>query len=454
MSGLTGEPGDRDRSGVHDASAHDPSAALLARTRRRLLLWTAASTMAALLLLGGALYATAAVMLQSTAVAQLQVRADLIQSVVTSGLIPPPDRFFKVPIAVGGAPEVGVALGGPASGTIAVLVAADGTILPPGIPAAFTDAEGITLAREGDVVIRSTTIEGTPVRTLSRSVMLGGQPFVVQVFGDRSTEQRTLDVLLTILVVGGLVVLAASMLLGRIYADRALVPVREAMRRQREFAAEASHELRTPLTVMRSSLELLRRHPDQPVAEVGSAIDDLEAETEHMTSLVEDLLLLARTDSGVVELELSPTDLAEIVLDAVPAMSTLATSHGTRLEVDAEPAPMRGDLSRLRQLVTILVDNAIRHGQPQGGRVTIRVRGGSEVTLVVEDDGPGLGPDELGHVFERFWRAPDAPEGGTGLGLSIARWIAERHGGSIAAAGRSPRGASFSVHLPSEGPAA
>jgi signal transduction histidine kinase len=290
------------------------------------------------------------------------------------------------------------------------------------------------------------------VRTLSQTIDLGGQPFVVQVLGDRSAEERTLSVLLGILVVGGLVVLAASLFLGRIYADRALVPVREAMRRQREFAAEASHELRTPLTVMRSSLELLRRHPEQPVSSVGSALDDMEAETDHMTTLVEDLLLLARTDSGVVELELAPTDLAEVVLDAVPGLATLATSRGTELEVDVEPAPLRGDVARLRQLVTILVDNAIRHGRPSDGHVTIRVRGGTSVTLVVEDDGPGLESGELDRVFDRFWRSPNAPDGGTGLGLSIARWIAERHGGTIAAAVRAPQGAALTVRLPADGP--
>jgi signal transduction histidine kinase len=135
-------------------------------------------------------------------------------------------------------------------------------------------------------------------------------------------------------------------------------------------------------------------------------------------------------------------------------MATLAASRQTQLEVDVEPAPLRGDEVRLRQLVTILVDNAIRHGRPEGGHVTIRVRAGTEATLVVEDDGPGLAPDELEHVFDRFWRSPNAPDGGTGLGLSIARWIAERHDGAIVAAIRDPQGATFTVHLPLEGPAA
>jgi len=434
--------------------AHDPSAALLARTRRRLLLWTAASTMAALVLLGGALYVTAAVSLQNAAEAQLRARVGVMQTFMTAVPALPPPGLIPGGVAIGGTADFGVALGGPASGTIAVLIANDGTTLPSGLPATLIDGEGVAAARVGGTVIRATTIEGAPVRTLSQTIDLGGQPFVVQVFGDRSAEERTLSVLLAILVVGGFVVLAASLLLGRIYADRALVPVRDAMRRQREFAAEASHELRTPLTVMRSSLELLRRHPEQPVAEVGTVLDDLEAETGHMTTLVEDLLLLARTDSGVVELELAATDLAELVLDAVPGMATLATNHGTRLEVDAEPAPLRGDVARLRQLVTILVDNAIRHGRPEDGHVTVRVRGGMEATLVVEDDGPGLAPDELGHVFDRFWRSPDAPDGGIGLGLSIAAWIAERHEGTITVAIGDPSGATFTVRLPNEGPRA
>ena len=124
----------------------------------------------------------------------------------------------------------------------------------------------------------------------------------------------------------------------------------------------------------------------------------------------------------------------------------MAAAAGVRLALDLQPAPVRGDEARLRQLAGILVDNAIRHS-PAGGRVTVTVRPGA--LLTVDDEGPGIAPEHLDRVFERFWRAPGAPAEGTGLGLAIARWIAERHGGSIHAENRSPGpGARFVVRIP------
>ena len=245
---------------------------------------------------------------------------------------------------------------------------------------------------------------------------------------------------------------------GTIYARRALVPIREsltnqrvALRRQREFAADASHELRTPLTVIRSSVEHLERHRDEPVATVGSALEDIDDEVRHMTAIVEDLLLLARSDSGAVALEHVPVDLGDVAADGASAMGKPATDRGVRVEVDPQPAVVAGDPARLRQLVMILVDNAIRHS-PTDGRVGVAVRAnGSGASLVVEDDGPGIRPEDMPHVFERFYRAPGAPGGGTGLGLAIAKWIVDRHGGRIEVANRAEGGARFVVSLPATG---
>jgi signal transduction histidine kinase len=275
---------------------------------------------------------------------------------------------------------------------------------------------------------------------------------LVQILGDRTDEQRTLAVLLVVLIAGGLVALATSVGVGWLYAERALVPIRVAMRRQREFAADASHELRTPLAIVRGSVEHLRRNRDQPVAEVGAALDDIDAGTQRLTALVEDLLVLARTDSGAIELDRNPTDLGEVTLDAAGGLAAVAHELGVEVRIDAEPVPLNGDVGRLRQLVVILVDNAIRHAASgesatRSVEVSARTVEGSAV-LVVDDDGPGLRPEDLPRVFDRFWRAPDAPPGGTGLGLAIARWIVERHGGSITAANRPSGGARFEVRLP------
>jgi signal transduction histidine kinase len=256
-----------------------------------------------------------------------------------------------------------------------------------------------------------------------------------------------------------LVVILVAFGFGTIYARRALVPIREslasqraALRRQREFAADASHELRTPLTVIRSSIDHLLRHRSEPVEQVGSALEDIDDEVGHMTSIVEDLLLLARSDSGAVELERVPLDLGDVAADGASALRKPATDRGVRVEVDPQPAMIAGDPARLRQLVMILVDNAIRHS-PADGWVRVRVRpDGGGAALVVEDDGPGIRPEDLPHLFERFYRARGAPGGGTGLGLAIASWIVSRHGGQIEVANRTEGGARFVVHLPTAGP--
>jgi signal transduction histidine kinase len=228
----------------------------------------------------------------------------------------------------------------------------------------------------------------------------------------------------------------------------------EALRRQREFAANASHELRTPLAVVRTSVTDLRRNPEQPVGAVGTALDDIDAEVDHLTALVDDLLLLARADSGALELDRVDVDLADIAVEVVGSLSGVAAANDVEIVVDPRPVELVGDQLRLRQLVTILVDNAVAHS-PAGGTVMVRVRAdGPSATLTVEDEGPGIRDADIGHVFERFWRADDAPGGGTGLGLAIAAWIVERHGGTIAAANRPDGGARLEARLPRARPAA
>lgn len=420
---------------------------LIRHVRRNLVLWSGGTTLVVLLALAVALYLAVAGSLESSGISQLDARMSLIR-----GDRPDPQDISRY----------GFIFGGGGSGTYALIIGPDGTVItgprnaqppPPGLPydAGVTAAAMATTGRD----VRTATIANTPVRILTETVQVEAQTFTVQVVEDRTAEVRTLSVMLAILIGGGLVVVLVAFGFGAIYARRALVPIREsltnqrtALRRQREFAADASHELRTPLTVIRSSIDHLRRHRSEPVEMVGSALEDIDEEVVHMTSIVEDLLLLARSDSGAVELEHVPVDLGDVAADGASALGKPATDRGVRVEVDPQPAVVSGDPARLRQLVMILVDNAIRHS-PADGRVGVEVRAdGSGVSLTVEDNGPGIRPEDLPHLFERFYRAHGAPGGGTGLGLAIAAWIVDRHGGEIEVANRAEGGARFVVHLP------
>ncbi len=419
-------------------------AALLRRTRRRLIAWSGGLTLLILLALGALVYGAVANALEGRNTAVLRNRAEDVARVIRRPG-PLPDR-----------PPFGFAFGGEQSGTLTLAIQPDGSVLGRLDEVAGLPVEpSLDAARVKGEDTRTATLADTPIRVYSLAVPRDGGAWVVQVIGERMSEQRLLAALLWVLVVGGLAALGLAIVAGWIYAGRALVPIRAAMdrrdralQRQREFAANASHELRTPLTVIRASLTDLRRNPAEPVASVGTAIDDIDAETTHLAALVDDLLLLARTDAGTMELEQVPVDLADIAVQAVGALTSMAADRGVAVVVDPLPAVVMGDPLRLRQLVTILVDNAVAHTRA-GGSVDVRVRAeGETAVLAVEDSGRGIRPEDLARVFERFWRADDAPSGGTGLGLAIAAWIVERHGGRIAAANRPEGGARFEVRIP------
>jgi signal transduction histidine kinase len=360
-----------------------------------------------------------------------------------------------------GSDDYSYTLTGSRAGVFPILVDPTGQVVAnPGrtivLTAGLPDKQGLAAVKNSsDTDIRNVTLpDGTSCRIMTY-YSLAAPNFKVQLVQNRANEVGLLNILGTVLLGGGLIALLASLFAGYLYAGRALVPIRAsidrrqaALQRQREFAANASHELRTPLTVIGASVEDLKRNRRCKVEDVGEAVGDIEAEVRHMTALVEDMLLLARTDSGVVQVERIPLDLADIAADAASSLSMLGQERGVKVVLDPLPAPVTGDPLRLRQLVTILVDNAVRHS-PAGSTVEARVRPAEGAAVLnVEDQGPGIQPDDLPRIFERFWRADNAPAGGTGLGLAIAKWIVEQHGGQIAAVNRPEGGASFSVWLP------
>ncbi len=438
---------------------------LIAHTRRRLVLWSGVSTLVVLLVLGGALYAVVANTLYNASVTKLDSVVNPVVASLTGQPSPDgsagtdaPDSQFGLQTGRGSVWLYAF----DASGNQVQLnrqpaPALAGMPVDGSLAAASAAADGRDI-REVNITVGTSVF---PARLMTQRFVyrVDGQTYFLQALQDRSVEVETLQSLVTVLLVGGGLVVVVSVLFGYVYARRALVPIRQsfeaqrgALRRQREFAADASHELRTPLTVIRSSLEHLARHPDAAVGQQREALDDIDAEVAHLTALVDDLLLLARSDSGAVALDRMPLDLGDIAFEAAGALGRMAADRGVHVEVDPEPTMLDGDPGRLRQLVTILVDNAIRHS-PRNGQVSVIVRSGNGVASVeVDDQGPGLREQDMPHVFDRFWRAPGAPSGGTGLGLAIAKWIVDRHGGRIGVANRPGGGAAFRVELPVPAP--
>jgi two-component system, OmpR family, sensor kinase len=239
--------------------------------------------------------------------------------------------------------------------------------------------------------------------------------------------------------------------LGRLAAtfNEMLASLEQAFQAQQRFVSDASHELRAPLTAIQANLELLRRRRDMPEAEREEAVEEASRETTRLTQLVADLLALARADAGV-PLRLEKVELDRVVLEALGQARHLA--RGQKIEIESlEPALVQGDSDRLKQLLLILLDNALKY-TPSGGLVSVTMhRANGSVEVSVRDTGVGIAPKELAHVFERFYRADPArarDPGGTGLGLPIAKWIAGQHRGDVTLSSKLGHGTTATVRLP------
>jgi heavy metal sensor kinase len=242
--------------------------------------------------------------------------------------------------------------------------------------------------------------------------------------------------------------------------DGMLARLEAAFERQRQFTADASHELRTPLTIigLETTLALeARRSP----GEYERALRVIAAENEHMARLVNDLLTLARMDAGQAPLHREALDLSDVALEVIERLAPLAAQKGVRLEAgDLPETPVEGDRGSLAQVLSNLVENAIKYAPPGEGRVRVQTgAGGGTCWARVEDNGPGIAPQHLARVFERFYRADQARareedeghSGGSGLGLAIAQGIARAHGGEVAVESEVGQGTAFELRLPGKG---
>ena len=253
-------------------------------------------------------------------------------------------------------------------------------------------------------------------------------------FVDMSMEQAVLRKMmgsyLFIALASLLLLLGVSILLSR-WATR---PVEKAWTQQRQFLSDASHELKTPLTVILSNAELLEQAQlsDKP----ARWADNILSEAGRMRSLVEEMLTLARADNMVRTAVLTEVSLSDIAADCALAFEPVAFEAGKSLDYTlAENVTVLGDGEKLRQLISVLLDNAIKYGA-DGGTVTLSLeKTDRQAKLTVSNPGDPIPPEQLGHLFERFYRADDSrgEKSGFGLGLSIAQTIAAEHKGTLKA---------------------
>jgi heavy metal sensor kinase len=226
----------------------------------------------------------------------------------------------------------------------------------------------------------------------------------------------------------------------------------KSVKRLTRFTADASHELRTPLAVIRTTAEIASRRP-RSAETYREALGQIVSESERMTRLVEDLLFLARCDDASMEIRLSALDLSPIVDDVCARMACLAEARTIRLAhcVPESRVEVLGNEPAIRQLMLVLIDNAVKYSR-SGGEVQVNLRRSDrDIRLEVQDSGPGIPDSDLPHIFERFYRAADAREvtsQGSGLGLSLAAGIAQHHRAAIEVASIPDQGSTFSVVFP------
>jgi two-component system OmpR family sensor kinase len=237
----------------------------------------------------------------------------------------------------------------------------------------------------------------------------------------------------------------------------ALEALRQADARRRQLFADISHELRTPTTAIRGEAEITLRGRDRAADEYRAALQRIVEGSQRLAGVIDDLLAMARSDIDALALARRPLDLAEPLADALAQAAPLAAERGVQLLcADAQPLappwPVLADPQRLRQLLMVLLDNAIGYSH-RGGRVHVRVHAAEPGVLLLEvaDEGIGIGADELPQVFERHYRGSAARlhrAEGIGLGLAIARALAQAHGGTLTLASELGRGTRAQLRLP------
>jgi signal transduction histidine kinase len=334
---------------------------------------------------------------------------------------------------------------------ILYLLDTNGTPLKPDTAGDWIRSAARKAATAGQVTALRATRDDITLRLhAQRFTLRSGRPLIAVAVADQvELEDRYADLIAAFagMALAALVLVAAG---GFLLVRKSTAPIERSVIFMRRFMADAAHELRTPITVLRTRAEVTLQQPRE-VANYVSALRNIEIEARRLGGIVDSLLVLARADSGERQIARERFFLDDVAIDAAGAARVVARQKGVEVAVEEfEEAPVVGDQSLVRQLIMILLDNAVKFTDRDGEvRVRVSMHQGAP-TFVVEDTGIGIEPEDLSRVFQRFFRGQTARSrtDGAGLGLSIARWIAREHGAEISLASKPGKGTTVSVTFP------
>ncbi len=269
---------------------------------------------------------------------------------------------------------------------------------------------------------------------------------------DTTTYYDRLHVYLLVLCLIGVIFLIVIYWVGKVTANRAMIPIYKSFEQQRRFTADASHELRTPLAVLFCGTEAIMTDKESKISDFAhQTLHDMKDEIQMLSKIVAHLLTLARADEEGQQLSKEKFDIVQVARDVVHSLSSLALKKQIAFQLDLpEQVIVFADKERLYQLIYILVDNAIKYTQ-SNGKVFITICKKEEgIKISVQDTGIGIAPEDQQRIFDRFYRVDKSrsrEQGGTGLGLSIAKWIVSAHNGSITVKSTLGKGTHFEVEI-------
>jgi len=303
---------------------------------------------------------------------------------------------------------------------------------------------------KGSDLRNSTLNDGTPVRLLTYNVPKDSGYGLVQMGKPIGDQMRVMRQLISGLLLVGVISILLLGVGSWWMAGRSLRATQYAWDMQQAFVANASHELKAPLTLMRASAEVAQRN-NQPNPQRSSLMKNIIEEVDHMAQLVEDLLLLSRLDSHQLKIEKQPLDLAARISELARHFEPLANARQVTFLNQVNSGKVQADITRLRQVMIILLDNALRH-TPEGGTITIQSKvDGRNQRITISDNGEGIAPEHLPHLFERFYQVDSTrtkDQKGNGLGLSIAKSLVELQDGQISITSQPGQGTSINIILP------